>query len=672
MPFPSTVARARRIIRKRPGYLLERAIREMECELDRWLAPRRQHAFGRERLLALAGAPTVDQLWQRLRDRPFPAVTTSIDPVVIDRIEPGESKRILAAAEAACTRTVDLLGTGPIMLGSPIDWSRDYRVNLGWSAGFARSIDYVNRDRPSDVKIPWEISRLQWLIPAGQAYLLSGDERYAAAARDIIDEWIGGNPLAYTVNWACAMEAALRIFTWTWFFHVFARSSAWNQETFRARFLSMLYLHGDFTRRHIERSDVNGNHYTADLAGLVLAGLFFGDIGDAARWAQLGWSGLVAELPRQVFADGVDYEASCAYHRLVFELFMWPALYRRRLGLNVPHEYDQRLLAMARFTAGYMRSDGSSPLWGDADDARALPFGGQPIGDHRYLLGVAAIALDDAQLASWFGGSRSELTWIFGPQRVASFPHAPAAAPPSTAYESGGCYVMRDGATHVFIDCGPVGLAGRGGHGHNDALSFEAWLDGAPLVIDCGSYMYTASFEQRNRYRSTASHNTPMVDDEEINRFVDPDNLWSLHDDARPVCLTWQSGESEDIFVGRHRGYERLGIDIERTIRLDKKLHSLEIVDRLSGHGSHRVAIPFHLAPGVSLARSADLLRLRSAGREFEVDVEGDQWTMTIEPCSVSPSYGIAVPSQRLVWSTIGGLPARLKIVIRPAHPFDR
>src|SRR5262249_10807817 len=149
-------------------------------------------------------------------------------------------------------------------------------------------------------------------------------------------------------------------------FHVFARSAAWSHETFRCRFLSTLYLHGDFTLRHIEKSDVNGNHYAADLGGLAFAGLFFDGIGDAARWAQIGWSGLVSELPKQVFADGVDYEASCAYHRLVFELFAWPALYRRCLGSNVPHEYAQRLLAMATFTAAYMRSDGSSPLWGDA------------------------------------------------------------------------------------------------------------------------------------------------------------------------------------------------------------------------------------------------------------------------------------------------------------------
>src|SRR5262249_1602281 len=185
---------------------------------------------------------------------------------------------------------------------------------------------------------------------------------------------------------------------------------------------------------------------------------------------------------------------------------------------------------------------------------------------------------------------RSELTWIFGPERVAGFPRVPASVPPSSAYGSGGCYIMRDGATHVFIDCGPVGLAGHGGHGHNDALSFEAWLDGAPLLVDCGSYVYTASFEQRNRDRSTSFPHTPMVDQQEINRFVHPDNLWNLHDDARPICSSWHSDENEDLFVGQHRGYERLGVEVQRTIRFDKKLRSLEIIDRLSGQGNHQVA----------------------------------------------------------------------------------
>lgn len=665
MRLLDAVRRGRRILGKSPRYVIGRALEEGERELDRWLAPVRERSLDSRRLLALARASSVDELWTRLRKRPYPAWIRGVDPVAVDRLEPGESERIRAAARRACARTIDLLGTGPVRLGRPIDWARDYRVGMGWPGGFARSIDYVNRDRPSDIKVPWEISRLQWLIPIGQAYLLDANEEYARAARDVLEEWIDGNPLAYTVNWSCTMEAAIRLFTWTWLFHVFADSPSWRDEAFRVKYLASLYLHGDFTLRHIEKADINGNHYTADLAGLVMAGHFFGDVGDAGRWQDAGWKGLVEEIEKQVFPDGVDFEASVPYHRLVFELFLWPALFRRACGASVPESYMRRLRTMAQFTAAYSRNDGSSPLWGDADDARALPFGGQKLGDHRYLIGLTALAFGDAELGARFSGSRSEMIWIFGPEMSATLPTVSARAVPSAAFPHGGVYVMRAGDHHVFIDCGPLGLAGRGGHGHNDALSFEAWLCGAPVVIDRGSFVYTASFDKRNEFRSTSSHNTPSVDLAEMNRF-DPDNLWNLQNDARAECTNWQSEEAQDLFAGRHQGYRRLGVGVARRIRLEKQSGGLEIVDTIEGQGEHEVIIPLHLAPDVVVESDSEKIRLRSAGRGFSVTASGEGWQLVIEPTTISPSYGVLKASHRLVWKGRKALPATLTVIIRP------
>lgn len=667
MRLLDTARRVKRILGKPPGYVFRRVLQEGEAELDRWLAPKRERWMNRRRLLAMSRASSVEELWSRLRTRSFPAMTSSIDPATLDSIEPGESGRIIEAANLASDRTVDLLGTGPIALGKSIDWSRDYRVDMGWPSGFARSIDYVNPKRPSDVKIPWEISRLQWLIPAGQAYLLTRNERYALAVREILCDWMAKNPVAYTVNWSCTMEAALRLFSWTWLFHVFAGSSAWSDEAFRVRFLSCLYLHGDFTRRHIEKADINGNHYTADLAGLVVAGYFFGDIGDAGVWREIGWSGLQQEIVTQVFADGVDYEASVPYHRLVLELFLWPAMLRQANGEDIPAAYAGRLRAMAGFTVAYSREDGSSPLWGDADDARVLPFGGQRLGDHRYLVGMVAMALGDADLAARFQGSRSELIWVFGLDRVAALPSGPDVPAASAAFAEGGAYIMRHDNTHVFIDCGPVGLAGRGGHGHNDALSFEAWIDGVPLIVDRGSFVYTASFEKRNEFRSTLSHNTPCVDSEEINRF-DPENLWAMQNDARAECKSWQNDFREDLFAGLHYGYRRLGVSIDRQIKLRKQTRALEILDLIDGRGGHDLTVPLHLAPCVSVQQFGSKVILTSMGLQFSVCWQGEGWALEIERSTISPSYGIVQPSQRLVWRRSAELPARLAVVIKPAE----
>jgi hypothetical protein len=644
---------------------------EVAVQAERFLAPRRARRFGREALLRATEAPDIESLWRRLSERPYPAHTGAVSPEAYRGLCPGDEERIRAAAEDARAHRVTLLGSGPVELGPRFDWSTDFKSGVAWPRRFMRDIAYVNPDDESDVKVPWELSRLQWLIPCGQAYLLTGDEQHAQAVRSVLEDWIDANPCAKSVNWACAMEAALRILTWTWFFRVFHASPSWKEPRFRERFLCALYLHGDFTDRHFEISDVNGNHCTADAAGLAFAGLFFGSGQDAPRWLQTGWSILSREIGLQTSVDGVDYEGSVAYHRLVSELFLLPALYREACGLDVPADYRARLVEMARFTAVYSRPDGSVPFWGDADDARALPLGGQSLNDHRYLSGLVGAAWDVADLRESFAGSRSEIFWLLGPEAAAGLAaaEAPPRPPRSRAFPEGGYYILRNDRDHVFIDCGPVGLAGRGGHGHNDCLSFEAVLDRTHIVSDCGAYLYTASFAERNRFRSSASHNTPCVDDKEINRFR-PDELWTLHYDARPEVRRFDTGGEADTFCGAHAGYRRLVPPVTpvRTIVLDHGRHTLLVRDAFEGDGRHRITVPLHLAPGVTVRKEGPGRLLLEAGRRRFVLTwsPSEAWPLEVGEGRVSPSYGVALPVVRLRWSREGPLDQTLTVLIGP------
>ncbi|MDO8834562.1 MAG: alginate lyase family protein [Vicinamibacterales bacterium] len=617
----------------------------------------------------------LDELWARLAARPFPFTTAPVDLGLYDDLCPGDTDRILTLAELACAHEVDLLGSGPIDLGPTIDWLKDYKTGHSWPRAFMRDIEYNNLERASDVKFPWELSRLQWLIPAGQAYVLTADERYALEVRNVIDHWIRENPYASTVNWSCTMEAALRIVSWTWFFHVFNRSEAWADVDFRCRFLTSLFLHGRFTARYLEHSDVNGNHCTADAAGLVFAGLFFGRGTEPNRWLKKGWDLLAGELPKQVTADGVDYEASIAYHRLVLELFLLPAMYRTACGQRTPTEYRERLVAMARFVEAYSRSDGTTPLWGDADDGRMLPLGGQALTDHRYLIGLVGLTCDET-LRPAFRGPASEIFWLCGAEAVRRLSMEPSSDPQSIGFSDGGFFVMRNDRDHVFIDCGPVGLAGRGGHGHNDCLSFEAMLAGTLLVTDSGCYVYTASREERNRFRSTDLHNTPRINNAEINRFIAPDNLWQLQADATPEVREWKTAHDRDVFVGSHSGYMRFatGVRPVRTIELDHRRHALRISDCFEGAGEFDVEIPLHLDPRIrvtTLGRSK--ASLQAENLTFRIDWTGPGFATTLEPSRVSPRYGVALSSQRLVWrgraKSGASLTVRIAVESGPCRP---
>jgi uncharacterized heparinase superfamily protein len=204
-----------------------------------------------------------------------------------------------------------------------------------------------------------------------------------------------------------------------------------------------------------------------------------------------------------------------------------------------------------------------------------------------------------------------------------------------------------------------VGLAGRGGHGHNDILSFELFLNGMNVVTDCGSYLYTASREWRNKFRSTAFHNVVQVDDEECNRLVSPDHLWILHNDAVPIARQWVTSPGVDVFAGAHSGYERLPGRVipHRTIVLDRQQPRVVVVDRLTGSGVHKLHWRFHLDPRAQAEQHDQDVRIWSGDREV--------WLLDLDPLgptalvegAVSPSYGIKVETTTISSVVTNALP---------------
>ena len=658
----SPIEYLRRGRRTPPRQIVRWAVRQFRAATDHRVSPRLSRRLTEAALLRRLDAPDMDTLWQTLAGAPF-ATRTGAAPQGLDA---AETERIRASARAAAERRVDLLGSGPVRLAAPIDWHTDFKSGHSWPRVPFRRLRVVDPGNDADVKIPWELSRLQWLIPAGQAFRLTGDDAHAWVARAIIEEWIAANPLGIGINWACAMEPAMRIVVLSWLFHALHDAPSWRDSGFRYRFVKCLYEHGDFVARHLEWADVNGNHLLTDATGLLFAGSFLGRGRAPAAWRRTGWRILAEELPRQVFADGVDFEASAAYHRFVLELGLFAALYRLRRDEPVDPAFRARLAAMARFTATIATPDGRAPLWGDSDDGQVLPLSGAPIDDHRAVVRLVGLALDDAELANTVADPGIEAAWVFGKAPSA----APAAPPPSTAFPYGGVYVMRTPEDRVFIDCGPVGMRGRGGHGHNDALAVDAMLAGVPVLVDSGSFVYGASVEWRNRFRGTAAHNTPMVDGAEQNRLVRPDYLWTLHPDAEPEVRRWSVSEKRDVFVGAHSGYRRLPNPAMpvRTVILEKDSHRLAVIDRLESDGSHDVTIPYHLAVGFEARPDGPRdWRLDAPDAAFRLVWDGDDgWTCEPREGWYSPAYGIKHPITVLEFHREGPA-AELRVGILPA-----
>src|SRR5262249_6343837 len=131
------------------------------------------------------------------------------------------------AAERILQHEFNLLGSGPYSPRDPdrapdadgyvpIDWYLDPVAGLRFPRGIALTDWNLLAMRPgsADVKFPWELARCQHFAVLGQAFALTGDDRYAVEIERQMSDFAEANPIGTAVNWACTMDVALRAANW--------------------------------------------------------------------------------------------------------------------------------------------------------------------------------------------------------------------------------------------------------------------------------------------------------------------------------------------------------------------------------------------------------------------------------------------------------------------------
>jgi Heparinase II/III-like protein/Heparinase II/III N-terminus len=576
------IARARvRGLRETARGAARLARREVEGAVRRRRLARRPLALAAGDLERALGRDPVELLRTR--------VLVALPSVLEFERNAGES--VLARAADVLSHRFDLLGSGPVRL-DPIDWQLDVKSGRRWPLVHISRVP-VSYPDGSDIKWPWELSRCQHLPLLAAAWRETKDRRYIDELGAQLDSWIDGNPVEFGANWLIAMEPAIRAVNWIAALALVAEDA--EQEPWFRRALESLVLHGRFIRSHLEGGSVRGNHYLSNIVGLLALGALFAGP-EGTRWLQHGARSLAAELEHQVLPDGVDHEVSTAYHRFVTELFACGLEVVEALAPEeLPPRHRERIEQMRRFTTDVARPDGLVPLVGDSDDGRLLPLAG-------------------------YGED---------PRAVRSS-QTPAI---TAAYRDAGFYVQRRGAAYLLVRCGPTGAAGQGWHAHNDQLSFELALGESPLVVDPGSYVYTASPTERNRFRSTSFHSTVSVDGAEQND-LSPFELFRLVDRTGAKCTVWEP----PVFEGTHSGFRSLG-GVIHTRRLQLGDHELAIDDTIEGAAGKVLEWTFPLAGGAA-AVTADGVEATVGDVEFHF---GGLLDWRVEQGWYAPRYGVRV-----------------------------
>jgi hypothetical protein len=520
----------------------------------------------------------------------------------------------IKAADKVCAHIFDLLGSGDIFLGYKFDWHSDFKSGYRWNTN-----TYFKRIRPApypggyDIKVPWELSRCQHFVWLGQAYWFSGDEKYALEFRDQVEGWIINNPYPWGVNWSSTMDVAIRMINWLWGLYFFRQSQHMN-EGFIFQVYKTLFLHGKHIFKNLEnQSYLTNNHYLANLAGLIYLGALFPEITPARDWLDYSLREIERELFRQFYSDGVNFEASIPYHRLATELVVSPIVLCQKNGINIPEKILSRLEKMVEYVMNYTRPDGTAPMIGDNDNGRIHRLKvwrnpEQEWKDHRYLLAIGAVLFDRVDFALAAADQWEEALWLFG-SRAVDFRHEilsrnirRGVCLESKSFSEAGIFILRDKDIHILVDVGSIGQNDVGGHAHNDVLSFELFADGQTWIIDPGTYIYTADYEARNRFRSTDFHNTVMIDG--FDQYaLDGRQPFRMFERYKPKVVKWEFGEQMDELVAEFTSSSEEISDViqRRKFELDKEKKKLRIIDEIRGKRKHNIRISFHTPAEVYL-----------------------------------------------------------------------
>jgi hypothetical protein len=303
-----------------------------------------------------------------------------------------------------------------------ISWHLDAISKKQWPKKyFKRLFPVGNATDSSDCKIPWELSRFQHLASMAKAYTATKDMRYTDEALWQIEDWIKKNPCPYGINWTCAMEVAIRACNWMWAWWAFKETETWTEE-FNSRFLKSMWQHGWYIEKNLEnKGGIETNHYLSDVVGLLFIGVMFPQFKNSEKLKNFGVKEISRCMEEMVHEDGVSFENSTAYHRLVLELFTYSAILCKNNNIELPPMFWDRLECMFEFIMHTMRPDGLMPMIGDNDDGRFFILSDYYTWerfDFRYLLSIGAMLFNRKDFFEAGDGVCEEPCWLFENQEL--------------------------------------------------------------------------------------------------------------------------------------------------------------------------------------------------------------------------------------------------------------
>ncbi|MCK4856676.1 MAG: alginate lyase family protein [candidate division Zixibacteria bacterium] len=579
-----------------------------------------------------------------------------------------QRQQLETLAQSAIEHRFDIAGHDMIRVGVGIDWSDSSTQRRRGDATNSRLLRQVyGTDEPA-VQIPRGLSRCYHFLQMALQFFLTGNPAYPIEFADQIISWHAGNEDNEDINRTSSSETTFRVINWLLAYQVFAAN--WDfTDNFKTTLVIRLYKAGKHISGNLEKiaAGFNSSHYLANLLGLLYLGELFVVTQIGKEWRRLALRELEQECSYQIDDDGVDYESSLPYHGVATEILLFAYLLSLKTGCRLSSQLSDKLKKMMAVLRRFTLADGSILSFGDANEGRLIDLFGRFPDDFRDCIAIGERLL---QLKEPDGGvAVAEELVVCGTEGINTSSDQQPHPKSSCCLKHSGICQMRSSNIVLDFFANPVGTAGLGNHKHNDILSFTLQYHNRPVFIDPGTYTCTENKTWRNYFRSTARHNTVMVDGQEQNRFV-TGLFFLLRNDSKPKITLWKTDSESDLVVAVTDSYTRLDDPVvhRRSLYFDKNTEVILIKDELLGREVHQLETNFHIeAMEVRQKQSnclhllpepdkpALLLQLLEPAFSFSINMD---WN--------SPACGIKRSSKRLTVKTETRLPFTALYAITP------
>ena len=252
-------------------------------------------------------------------------VAATVRPLLGDLRLPGPLPALAPTAARYTEGWFDLLGSGwrPFTTAvGGLDWHTDVLSGHRWDpATWHRDLDITPRVGV-DVKLPWELGRLQHLPQLALAARYGNEpDSCRRAIEDHLVDFVTSNPPGRGVQWGCAMDAGIRVANILLTVDLLGDDLPPRAQSLVA---ASVDAHARFILANLEWTRAaRGNHYLADVCGLLWAAAHLEDHDAADAWLCLAARELQGETRRQFDRDGANREGSTSYHRLSSEMVVW-------------------------------------------------------------------------------------------------------------------------------------------------------------------------------------------------------------------------------------------------------------------------------------------------------------------------------------------------------------